>query len=522
MSVRESDDLQKLLFRRQFIMGPRYVEELTSWKRISVGDRFFLTVHPDLDLEQAVDGKKSITLLGYILDPADPEATNKDLLMTLVKGLESCTSLDDFLRLTDPYGGRWILIVDDSSEIRMFTDPMGYRQVYYTNKYHLPDIWVGSQPGIIAEVLHLELDEEAVSQFAGSEMYTEWQECVWPGDDTPYKEVSHLLPNHYLNLRNGLCQRYWPDRALEKVSLEEAVEEQSRLLAQLVKSAAQRYDLGFTITAGWDSRLLLAASREVSDRSFYFSLWRPGSEKDAIVPSRLLPKLGLNHHIIHYPEAMDEKFEKIFMRNNTYAHGLWGRMAEGLFNDYPAGRLCVKGNASEILRTRFRLPEGQRLTAEDLCMFSGFGYGPQMAKIAYANRSWSKWLQAVEGADIYNVHVLDLYYWEHWAGNFGAMTQSEWDIVQEVYTPYNSRSLLVKLLSVPEKYRDHDDPILYREMAKRLWPEVLSEPVNPRDEDRTLRGKVKSLLVRNNLYQFVPERVKSWGRTESSMKSREE
>jgi acetyltransferase-like isoleucine patch superfamily enzyme len=59
------------------------------------------------------------------------------------------------------------------------------------------------------------------------------------------------------------------------------------------------------------------------------------------------------------------------------------------------------------------------------------------------------------------------------------MAQLEWDIVQEVFCPFNCRSLLIDLLSTDRIYRDHDEPKVYREIITRLWPEVLSEPINP-------------------------------------------
>ncbi len=33
---------------------------------------------------------------------------------------------------------------------------------------------------------------------------------------------------------------------------------------------------------------------------------------------------------------------------------------------------------------------------------------------------------------------MNLFYWEHSAGNFGAMGQAEWDIIKDEFTPYSS------------------------------------------------------------------------------------
>jgi hypothetical protein len=44
-------DIRKLLFRRQFILGPFFIESLSDWKRLKIGETIFLTVHPDLGTE---------------------------------------------------------------------------------------------------------------------------------------------------------------------------------------------------------------------------------------------------------------------------------------------------------------------------------------------------------------------------------------------------------------------------------------------------------------------------------------
>ena len=495
MNTKGKYHIEKLLFRRQFILGPHFVEEFPSWKRVKVRDMICLTAHTDLPVYQAVSGNKSLTLLGYILDPNNSRASDADITNDLLRELCNYSSLDSFFECTYGFGGRWILVVDDSKEIRLFHDPMGLRQVFYTNACFPKALWCASQPGIIAELLKLEMDNEAVNGYINTNVYRSIRNVLWPADTSPYKEITHLLPNHYLDLTTGLRHRYWPDRKLERLSMEEAVEENSKMLTDLIKSAFNRFSLAFTITAGWDSRLLLAASREISTKIYYFTLFRKDRENDVIVPSRLLSKLGLKHNIIKYPQYMDNEFGKIYKRNVTEAHNLWGIMAQGVYNHYPQDRVCVKGNASEIARVRLRLPEGEKVTAEKLAKFSSLVHTDEMSKNLYVIKSWEKWLSGI--GEIYNFHILDLFYWEHWGGNFAAMAQAEWDIVQEVFTPYNCRRFLINMLSVDEKFRDHDLPILYRELIMKLWPEVLSEPVNPPSSEGIMlymKKRLKNLL----------------------------
>jgi hypothetical protein len=80
-----SQALEKLQFRRQFFLGPEFIEDFPAWTRIQVGTEHCLTVHPDLEFYQATNKNKSITLLGFILDPNNPEAGNADVVEALIR-----------------------------------------------------------------------------------------------------------------------------------------------------------------------------------------------------------------------------------------------------------------------------------------------------------------------------------------------------------------------------------------------------------------------------------------------------
>src|SRR5678815_552089 len=105
--------LERLRFRRQFFLGPGFIEGFPEWTRMNIGTAHCLTVHPDLETCQASDNNKSITLLGFILDPNNPQASNLDILRMLVRKLEGC---GDFWKHTSELGGRWILVANDGAE----------------------------------------------------------------------------------------------------------------------------------------------------------------------------------------------------------------------------------------------------------------------------------------------------------------------------------------------------------------------------------------------------------------------
>ena len=307
-------DIRKLLYRNQFILGPHWITEQESWKRIKINDSIFLSVNTDLNTSQCFHSGKSITLLGYILDPNNPENTNQDIVNDLIKDIDNFQQL---MTVTFNYGGRWLLIIDNGQEIRLFHDAAGLRQAFYTDRDFVKESWCASQPGLIADILHLEMDKDAISFIKYFESLDD--EYWWPGDSSPYKEIKHLLPNHYLNFKTCLTARYWPTENLPRQSLNEAADKTISTLKGLMKGAFNRFDLVISLTSGWDSRLILAACREISDSISYMTIKLPqmkDDHPDIKIPSSLLLTLGLKHDIVQRDTVQNKEFIEIFKQNS--------------------------------------------------------------------------------------------------------------------------------------------------------------------------------------------------------------
>lgn len=508
-------DSDTLLHRRQFILGRRFVEARRHWQRVRVRDTILVTAHPDLNTRQVSKGGMSLTLLGYLLDAEHPERGEEDILHGLLDHLLSNSAFADWVKHTDPLAGRWILIVDDGRDVRLFTDPMGLRQVFYTDPTLTAECWCATQTGLIAEELKLGMDPVAVGEYVNSPPFRAWPEPKWPGDTSPYVEIRHLLPNHVLDLLSGACTRFWPDGPMGALSLNESASVSAELLRGIMRSAAARFDLAISMTAGWDTRLMLAGSRDIADRVYFYTYSRETETVDATIAPRLLTSLGLTPHLVPVPPQMDAGLEQLYNRSYSLAHAYTGLYLQALWNEVPAGRLRVTGNAAEITRARFRLPKGATVVTPRYLARSSMSTGghcaDQMERIPFVLRAWERWLAGVGNS--YDVHLLDLFYWEHWAGNFAAMDQAQEDMALDALTPINCRLLLTRMLAAPEECRDHDHPRLYEEMIRRLWPETLAEPVNPSPprslamELRPLAGELR--LVLGSAARRASRRVRS-------------
>jgi hypothetical protein len=500
--LRDIDLEDTRIFPNQFLIGPETVRGLRDWQTLRIGEGMQVTAHPDLGLLQVSDAQRSLTLLGYILDSTDPGAGDQAVLQRL---LERFSSFSDLFEATSGCGGRWVIVATQGEQARLFTDAIGLRQCFFTPERRGSGIWVGSQPGIMAECLGLEIDEDA-SRFIDSYAFRSNAEYRWPGTRTPFKEIRHLLPNHYLDLRSGQDQRYWPTGPLDTVSPADAVERLAHLLPALIEAASRRFDLALALTAGWDSRLVLAASRGVTDKLEYMTVRQgnmPDTACDVVTTSRLLARLGLQHHVVKALPAMSAEFSYRFKRSVFLAHNHYGGDAEAILAWSRRRKVVMTGSGAEISRCSFRaeLPfsDLRRITAGDLARLQ------RMDGLDFAIEAFEAWLAATGDRDVFN--VLDLFEWEQGHGNWLAMTQLEFDSAwRDIFTPYNCREVLSTLLSVDERYRRKPDFLLFKKAIERFWPEVMAEPINPHTANtqakRHLVVRLMRRLLRPGIFGF--------------------
>jgi acetyltransferase-like isoleucine patch superfamily enzyme len=489
---------EKYLFRRQFLLGPDFVEQLPHWEKLKIADKLFVTIHPDLNYVHKVSATSSITLLGFILDPDHPEASDNDIIESLLEKLIMGSTLSKLIESTFDFGGRWLLIIIHGSDRIIFNDACGYRTAYYTDFQHQDEFWCASQPGIFALITDLDPDPQALD-YLDTEKYNHSgnNEYFFPADGTPYKNVKHLLPNHYLSIADKKTIRYWPQRELPLVDFNEAVNFCCTKIERLIKAANHRFSLALSLTAGKDSRLITAAAKDIAAEIYFFSKFYWGQDKsswDIVIPRKLLNALGFKHHALDCNKKCREDLKAIYDRNVDNAHSSYRRLIQGMNDQLPPKMVWVKGNASPIAsRVYQRKLKTQAVSPENLANALG------TPNNAFAINEIDKWMQGAK--NIYNVELLDLFYWEIKEGNWQAYTQLEFDLVlDEIFVPYNCRTLLEMMLAVDTKFRKHPEYQMLEAMIEKMWPELLQQPINPPPiQKRRLRAKIRIFALKRLL-----------------------
>lgn len=480
----------RLAWRRQFLLGPRFTEGHAGWTRVEIAPRLRLAAHPDLPVAHRAAGARSATVLGTLVDPARPDATEADLAAALLEAGPAAAPAR-----TDGWGGRFAALVRDGDAAVLFHDACGLRQVHWCAVGG--EVWAASQPALLARVLGLGRDPEAEAWMATrgeDEGAVYWM----PGDRTLFREVRCLLPNHALDLAAGAARRTWPGPGAlpPPPAPEAAVAEAARLLGGLVEGARRRGALAIPLTAGWDSRLVLALSRGLVGEATCFTLTyptAPAGSRDVVVPARLLRRLGVPHRVVPYPRAVDPAFRAALRENVGAVKDAYCGDAQAMRDHLPDGATVLTGDVAEIVKCFWRLPDGEGPTPEALGRLALLGTHP------YPLQALGEWLAAAPRGP---VPLLDLFCWEQMAGRWQAQIRSEYDLVQDAFAPLDCRALLALLLAVDEAERRAPGFPLLRALIARLWPEVLAEPINP-PERRGARALAAAALRRVGLYGLV-------------------
>lgn len=494
-----SYEMRNLLFRRQFIAINQEISGFDGWRHESLnhkGEVLNLYLHPDLECKRGKNRVFELLIIGYILDPEFPALTDSEIHQELLR----LGTFDEVVHSLEKYNGRYAVIYSDRDILRTLNDPTGFREIYYLEDKE--KIAFGSTPDIIAEALSIDKTEDQdIINFFTSDEYKK-ANCTWMGQRTLYDNVLLLIPNHYLDLINGNMVRFWPDKTLKRIELEDCAQECADILKGTFESAVNRYDLHMGITAGWDSRLLLSATKDFKEKIFYY-VNKPTSysrkHKDISLPLKMSKRFNLNLNIVEIPSQYDEAFRDIMYRNNVLARDDLISVFQEVIRRKWDHTFTVSGTLGNgVPRIYKRIPDDIEVKGKHIAVFSGYNQLP------YPVKDLDKWaLEAKTICEKAGVNIMDLAQIEqdHWA----SLTSSEQDIAREEIRPFNNRKLISLFWSLNEKYRYQFYPLAYIRIMQILWTEVLDFPLNP--STKSLLYKCLRILgIERKVYKYYKKR----------------
>lgn len=295
-----------------------------------------------------------------------------------------------------------------------------------------------------------------------------------PGTLTAHRNVFRLLPNHYLDLSKWTSVRFWP-KAGEFDGwreIERAASSAAREIHRFSRAACRSYTVGVTLTAGFDTRLVLASCKDDLDRCRFFTIDAPLAKMDLAISQEIARRFSLKHEILDLVSATPAQM------------AAWDRMAGDCMIEAP--RLThptlrklddrdalLTGLFGEIGRCRYyrqdlSIINQSKIDAKFIVDRLTVPPHPELID------NVDEWLSGLSGQP--NSVVLDLSLLELKLGCWAMPQRSMTSSVKWAFMPFTQRPVFDAFIGVAP--HDKDTKTLFWKIIKNLWPELSEFPIN--------------------------------------------
>ena len=447
-------------FKRQFVLSKDSDIIPDGWDQYEKCHWYLGTSGlPVLDIENTA-GEDIGWCIGYPISYKDPWAA-KIVIDCQSSEVIDMIGIENFYQET---GGRYVLILLTQKEEKIFLDPYGSLSAVFSTSERT----VASTPTLLGN--KYEWDQEIISTLNMPE-----GDLWFPLGLTPKKRVKRLLPNHCLDLNAWRTVRPWPGNRSD-LTVEEDIDNNISIIISCLKKTmgiiAERYPIQMCLTAGRDTRILLACAREYLSNTHLFTLAEKNETIDMHIASRLANKLGLRHSLIPTKTATDEEMlHWLYLTGHAVGGGIW--RIHKTFESFDQQGVVFNGHAAFGVGWDFGILNEKDLLNETVSPDSLLRRYHLPRKKMFVNKT-DQWLSEV--SDHHAVTVMNLWYLEQKLGSWSAPQFYANTISRFGISPFNHRKIYKAMMTLPYEYRSRIEPP--NEICRRLWPELLELPFN--------------------------------------------
>lgn len=355
--------------------------------------------------------------------------------------------------------GRFVaLYASSEAQTRLYVDSAGSLSCLYNSSERVVASTIGLVEDITLEDISSSSDRWAKRWLEARQSSGNW----FPGGLGPVHGWKVVVPNHYLDFRTWEVERHWlPGRDgkdTDDLTVEDTCREIGRIVGRQIQALTRDYELRIALTAGQDSRSLLACGRQFLSSTEFYINWEPSRHDvcDVLVGNLLAELFGLEYTI--NPSSKPQKVDLA-----GYGGGV-GRAFYWHQRDTP----------DESFEAR-----------DVVCRL---GYTPKKDKLDWAIQGW------FEGISHLPLEMLfDLMYIEQRLGCcFGPVVYSRDQSAHFALFPFNHRRLYTLMAGLPLEVKQRGN--LGKEIVKQQWEELGYVPYNRCDIGMLERA---SLLLRD-------------------------
>ncbi|HYN38944.1 MAG TPA: hypothetical protein VES39_06815, partial [Rhodospirillales bacterium] len=190
------------------------------------------------------------------------------------------------------FGGRFLVILLAPGRSRIYLAASGAHSAVYCPRARI----VASTPGLVPRN-RATGDRVNLARAIG----IPFSNAMYPLGLTPRFGIDRLLPNHYLDLVSWRAIRHWPSAPLfPSADVDGAVADIAETVKSSIAAVIAAGPVRLALTAGRDSRMLLACAKDVRDslEAFTLEIGKEGARVDCEIASRIADRFRLKHCVL--------------------------------------------------------------------------------------------------------------------------------------------------------------------------------------------------------------------------------
>ncbi len=450
------------VFTRGYFVSTDELREpnIAEWTKLELGGYYFY-LEEKTEVQVWTIENKSVVILGLA---TDLENIN-DSTRTIAK--KTCQfffeeGADEAIRYIAYLGGRFLaFIIDHHYKIQVIPDCHATYACYYST---CGNVLLASHVNLLAQTAEKEVNDTA-RNIVNSPDYVSPGGKYYPALMLPFKGCSNLFPNNKLVSlfadKKIKSERFYPfnDTQVNVTPLERrTVNEFNKTLGANIKAIVKDRKFHISLTGGNDSGVTLASiirERLVSQtKSFtYFSIANASvMSHDLFQASERAYKAGIPHRVVDLkPLDATSSFHKMYSKSFRLG-ARFPSLAKAYYEDLPHDILSLVSTCSETGTVFYTERSNQNITPELLAS----KFSPSKIKDnPDVIKSFEEYIEhtmfteeKLGGLDFY-----DVFYWEHRNAKWASLWYSEADLSHFTVVPFNQRTLIELMLSIPLEQR---------------------------------------------------------------------
>ena len=454
------------IHRKQYVIGSQKFLANENWKTYQIDQTIWLSCCPDLKVTKAKDNNdKEWYILGLAIETFEEK-------LSIEKEIER-TNSDLVPSLSQSWTGRWILVGDG----QLHLDASGLISCFY-GQDSTGQTWASSSAAILSQIIFGDtpiVDSRKLTYEMGISWY------VPPR--SRFQGISRLLPCQIINLRSGEIQ---PRPLMPEIPVhreyEDILEEIQRILITTLQRLAEiTPDLWLGLTAGYDSRSMLALSyaADVPIQPFTRISTRM-SVADFILPPLLSEEYNFTHTFFKSPERRYSERSKL-ADEHTGGHVSSGDAKPFIkgVRDQMTG-ISIGGHGYAIATGFASLPTLPQHLDNAQIGAEAIGALFQEPKNSTATEGLKEWLEWIISHPQENLNWRDRFYLEQRQGGWLSSKEQLYDLNDLNRFPILNSAYLYSLFLAVKKERRLNAEIQKDSIANTA-PKLMQYPFNPKD-----------------------------------------